>query len=292
MSRLSLFVVPLASLITSSAFAQPTTTTTTTGTSDTPAPAPAPVAPGEKPVAAGTTAGATSTTTTTTTASSSPAATTTDSGGTDFSKIVRTIGVGYFGQYDVPLGNGAGARTIGTQIIGVRYFFSERAGIDVGVGLGIASGSNKTEGTGTGATTVDRPSTLAMSFKVGVPIVMYSGQHYSFFFEPQALFGFAGETIKSANGANADTKHNGTRLFVGGNAGGLIQFGFIGIPQLTLDATVGLGIDVQGGKTEAPPGGVGTNVVKNSYSQTAFGTLSSHQPWNIFHTNVAAIYHF
>jgi hypothetical protein len=287
--RLALVVIPVVSLFASSAWAQG---------SDTPAPAPIPAAPGEKPVAAGTTT--TATTTTTTAATTTPAATTTTttdapaaSTGTDFSKIVRTIGIGYFGQYDVPLGSGTGARNIGTQLVGVRYFFSERAGIDVGVGMGIASGSNKTEGgTGTTATTVDRPSTLAMSFKVGVPIVMYSGQHYSFFFEPQALFGFAGETAKATTPGTADTKRSGTRLFAGGNAGALVQFGFIGIPQLTLDATVGFGLDVQGGKTESPAPGAPANVVKNSFSQTAFGTLSSHQPWNIFHTNVAAIYHF
>ena len=285
--RLALAFIPFVALIAPAAFAQG---------SDTPAPAPTPVAPGEKPVGTtGTTTTATVATTTTpaaTTTTTTTDTTSTNNAGTDFSKIVRTIGIGYFGQYDVPLGSGGTARTIGTQVVGVRYFFSERAGIDVGVGLGVASGSTKTEGAGTGATTIDRPSTIAMSFKVGVPLVMFSGQHYSFFFEPQALFGFAGETAKATTPGTADTKHNGTRLFAGGNAGALVQFGFIGIPQLTLDATVGFGLDVQSGKTESPAPGAPANVVKNSFSQTAFGTLSSHQPWNIFHTNVAAIYHF
>lgn len=286
MARLAYLLIPACSLITVNAFAQ----------GDAPAPAPTPAAPGEKPVTAGGSVTATTTTTTSTTPTSTPAATTTTEThadpGTDFSKIVKTIGVGYFGQFDVPLGGPAALRTVATQMVGVRYFFSERAGIDVGVGASIASGSTTNEGTGTGATTVDRPSNLAMSFKVGVPLVMFSSQHYSFFFEPQGMFGFAGETVKSQTPANADTKHNGTRFFVGGNAGALIQFGFIGIPQLTLDATVGLGVDVQSGRTEAPPATGGTTVTKNSYSQTGFGTSSAHQPWNIFQTNVAAIYHF
>lgn len=293
MARLSLVVLPLASVFAfaGTALAQPAAPTTTTAT-DTPAPAPTGAAPTEKPVAAGGTVTATTSTTTATT--TTPAATTavadTD---TDFSKIIKTIGVGYFGQFDVPLGATTGGRgNIGTQLVGVRYFFNDRIGLDIGVGLGVASGSDKTEGTGGTATTIDRPSTLGMSFKAGVPLVMFSSKHYSFFFEPMALFGFTGETRKPATPNTADTKHSGTRLFAGGNAGALIQFGFIGIPQLTLDATVGLGLDVQGGKTEAPTPGNPSLVTKNSFSQTAFGTLTSHQPWNIFHTNVAAIYHF
>ncbi len=288
MARLPLVLLPLSVLaFASSALAQPATT-------EAPAPAPTPTAPAEKPVAAGaagTTTSATVTTSATTT--TPPAAAAPADTGTDFSKIVKTIGVGYFGQFDVPLGDpNTGTRTVGTQLIGVRYFFSDRAGIDLGVGMGVVTGSDKTEGAGTASTTIDRPSSLAMSFKAGVPIVMFSSQHYSFFFEPMALLGFAGETRKPTTANTANTKHNGSRFFLGGNAGALIQFGFIGIPQLTLDATIGLGLDVQGGKTEEPIPGSPSLVSKRSFSQTAFGTLTSHQPWNIFHTNVAAIYHF
>lgn len=289
MARLPLALLPLSVLaFASSASAQPTTT-------ETPAPAPTSTAPAEKPVAAGgaeTTTSATVTTSATTTTPPPAAAAAADTG-TDFSKIVKTIGVGYFGQFDVPLGDPpSGTRTVGTQLIGVRYFFSDRAGIDIGVGMGVVSGSDKTEGAGTASTTIDRPSSLAMSFKAGVPLVMFSSQHYSFFFEPMAMFGFAGETRKPTTPNTANTKHNGTRFFVGGNAGALIQFGFIGMPQLTLDATIGLGLDVQGGKSEEPIPTQPSLVSKRSFSQTAFGTLTSHQPWNIFHTNVAAIYHF
>jgi hypothetical protein len=285
MARLSLVVGPFASIltVTAAAFAQPAT--------ETPAPAPTTAAPAEKPVA--TSAAVTTTTNTATT--TAPAATVVAADtGTDFSKIVKTIGIGYFGQFDLPLGVTATGttRTVSTQLIGVRYFFSERAGIDIGVGMGLVTGSDKRDNNGTASTTIDRPSSFAMSFKAGVPLVMFSSAHYSFFFEPMALFGFAGQTIKPTTPNTANTKHNGQRIFVGGNAGALIQFGFIGIPQLTLDATIGLGLDVQGGKTEAPIPTQPSLVSKNSFSQTAFGTLTSHQPWNIFHTNVAAIYHF
>lgn len=286
MARSFLVILPFASLLTvaTSALAQGDTT---------PAPAPTPVAPAEKPVAAGSaTAGTTATTTTTTTPNTAAATTTVADTDTDFSKIVKAIGIGYFGQFDVPLGNATGGRgTVGTQLIGVRYFFSDRAGIDIGLGMGVSSGSDKSETGGT-STSIDRPSTFAMSFKAGVPIVMFSSKHYSFFFEPQALFGFAGETRKATTPNTANTKHNGSRIFAGGSAGALVQFGFIGIPQLSLDATVGFGLDVTSGRTEAPIPATPSQVTRTSFSNTGFGTLTAHQPWNIFHTNVAAIYYF
>jgi hypothetical protein len=257
---------------------------------DTPAAPPSTAPPPEHAV--GASSGTTMAPAATTTLEHTPGTTAVADTDTDFTKIIKTIGIGYFGQFDVPLGNTVGGRgAVGTQLVGVRYFMNSRFGIDVGVGMGLVSGSNKVEGGGT-STSTDRPSTLAMSFKVGVPIVMFSSKHYSFFFEPQAIFGFAGETAKRTEPNTADTKHNGTRFFVGGSAGALVQFGFIGMPQLTLDATVGLGLDVSGGKTEQATAAGQTTVVKQSFSQTGFGSYTAHQPWNIFHTNVAAIYHF
>lgn len=280
MLRALRFAAPLLSvaLVSSIASAQGGTDPATT-----PAPAPAgyPPAPAAPVAAAPAPAPAPVTTTTTTT---------TD-GGTDFSKIVGRIGIGYMGQYDVPIGQagqaGANAtRSVPTQMIGVRYFFSERFGIDVGFGLGVLSGSTKV-----GAASTDNPSTLGVSLKAGVPIVIASSSHYSFFFEPQALFGFAGETIKSLTPTTqADIKNSGMRFTLGAAAGALVQFGFIGIPQLTLDATVGIAIpDIQSRTTES---GAPTAVTKTTSSSTLITTYTGHQPWNIFHTNVAAIYHF
>lgn len=284
MSRL-VSLLPFAALI--------SFTTIASAQGEAPAPAPTPAAPAEKPVGAPVTATASvttssgGTTTATTTTEAAPADT-----GTDFSKIVRSVGIGYFGAFEVPIGVTRTPGTLTTQIVGVRYFFTEKLGLDVGLGWAMVTGSTKST---TGGTSVshDSPSTLGFSLKAGVPIVMFSGQHYSFFFEPQAIFGYAGETVKPPAGSTGvpDTKHSGTRFLLGSSAGALIQFGFIGIPQLTMDATVGLGLDFLNGKTEGPAGG-GTDVTTNSGSSFRLSTLSGNQPWNIFNTNVEVVYHF
>jgi hypothetical protein len=215
---------------------------------------------------------------------------------TDFSKIVGHVGVAYFGSYDVPLGTTRTPNTVATQMLGIRTFFSPKVGLDVGLGIGITSGSSEIK-QGSVSTSADAPSTLAFSLKVGLPLVLASSRHYAFFIEPQALFGYAGETVKAnvppGGTAVADTKHNGTRFTVGGAAGAMVQFGFIGMPQLALDATVGLGLDISNGKTESPdPTAGGNATATRSANAVGFSTLSGSQPWNIFHSNVEVIYFF
>jgi hypothetical protein len=167
-------------------------------------------------------------------------------------------------------------------------------GIDVGLGFALNSGSTENKA-GTTTTKQDEPSTLGFSLKAGLPIVMTSSKHYAFFFEPQALFGYAGRTVKPivppGGTAPPDTKHTGNRFVVGGAAGAMVQFGFIGIPQLAIDTTIGLGIDLQSSKTEAPSP-ADNSTVTNSRSSTTVSTLSGNQPWNIFHSNLNVVYFF
>jgi hypothetical protein len=69
----------------------------------------------------------------------------------------------------------------------------------------------------------------------------------------------------------------------------------MGLPNLTLDATVGLHAAFTGGSTKtqsARAGATPGQTDERSYSNFAIDTASFHQPWNIFITNVAAIYYF
>jgi hypothetical protein len=224
-----------------------------------------------------------------------------DDGSTDHSKVIGKIGIGYFGQFDVPygaLGTGAPGNpgTAPTQMVGVRYWFQEKMGLDLGLGLGISSGS--TERPGAAGTTVksDTPSIFAFSLKAGVPLALGVGRHYAFILEPQVLFGHASETIKAAIPPSApgtvDTTHSGNHFQIGASAGAIVYFGFIGIPQLTLDATVGLYADIANGTTNSPVGAAPTTSEKRTFSSFVITTQTAHQPWNIFNSNVAAIYHF
>ena len=215
----------------------------------------------------------------------------------DHSLVVGRLGIGYFGQFDVPLGAPLAAGGEGApqpaQVIGVRYWMQEKVGLDLGLGWAMRSGSNTADGT-----SVDRASTLTLALRGGLPISLFDSKHYTFFIEPEIAYGHAGETIKAiAPGGGAptpaDTSLAGHRFAIGAKAGAEVHFGFIGIPQLSLDATVGLDLDVSGGSTKGQrPGAAAGQTVENSYSQLELRTLSFHQPWNIFISNVAAIYYF
>jgi hypothetical protein len=208
---------------------------------------------------------------------------------TDHSRVVGHLGVGYFGQLPVQLGSGAVAtNAVPLERVGVRYWFNDGVGLDIAVGLATSSGSVTTNGTSS-----DRPTLFGIGLHAGVPIALYSGKHYTFVIIPQAAFGHESQTIKPPVGSPAgtpDTTHDGNHFRVGAAAGGTIYFGFIGIPQLSLDATVGLFADLTGGNTKVPAGGGGTT--STSSNAFAITTSTSNQPWNIFISNVAAIYHF
>jgi hypothetical protein len=195
----------------------------------------------------------------------------------DHAKVVGGVGASYFGQFNVPYGTLA--TTAATQLVGVRYWVSPGVALDGAFGILTASGSSKS-----GATTVDAPSMFAFSLKAGVPIALLGAKHYTFFIEPQLIFGSASKSTRPPGGD--ETKDTGMHLALGATAGAEIQFGFIGIPHLALDATIGLGLDMASGtsKTGANP--------EKSESSTTFGTAAFAAPWNIFVGNVAARYYF
>jgi hypothetical protein len=214
-----------------------------------------------------------------------------DDATTDHSRVVGHLGVGYFGQLPVQLGSGAVAtNAVPLERVGVRYWFNDGVGLDVALGLAISTGSVSTNGTSS-----DRPSLFGIGFHAGVPIALFSGKHYTFVIIPQAAYGHESQTIKAPAGSPAgtpDTTHDGNHFRIGAAAGATIHFGFIGIPQLTLDATVGLFADLTGGNSKVPNGGAGGGTTSTSSNQFTLTTSTSNQPWNIFITNVAAIYHF
>lgn len=209
------------------------------------------------------------------TATATPAASDT---ATDHSLVVGRLGASYFGQYNVPFGTLAA--TAPTQIVGARYWTSETMALDIGLGFATASGSTKS-----GSTTVDTPSLVAFTVMAGVPLSMLTAKHYTFFIEPQLRFGYASQSIKPAGGGD-ETKNTGYRAVIGAVAGAEIQFGFIGIPHLALDATIGLGADISSATSKT-----GNNPETTS-SATGLGTAAFASPWNIFNSNVAARYYF
>jgi hypothetical protein len=205
-----------------------------------------------------------------------PAPVTVTNGGTDHDMWVGHVGFGWLGTKPVPVGNVA---TLATPTVGIRYWATPMVGIDVGLGLLMTSGSTTAPPANT---SVDDPSATTFVLHGGVPLALAGGNHYSFQITPELDVGFgSGKT----GVAPAQTDLSGFLLQVGARAGAEVYFGFIGIPQLSLDASMGLFLRSASGKATA-----GANT--NKHSTLVIATSNVNSPWDIFRSDVAARYYF
>ncbi len=212
--------------------------------------------------------------------------------GSDHDTVVGHVGVGYLGVSDLPIsagGAGVPARgSVAAPVIGARYWFSEKIGVDLGVGFGLTSGSAEVVN-GAQSTQTDLGSRLGLAVHGGVPLVFGHQKHFTFLVIPELNVGFTNQSNETGTGiATVKTTLSGFRLDLGARVGAEIQFGFIGVPQLSLQATVGAFVKREAWKTTAE-----TNGTSNSASQsaTAFGTSVQSDPWALFTNNISAIYY-
>ena len=200
-------------------------------------------------------------------------------GSSDHDAVVGRLAVGYLGRNGVEIGaGGPAAVVIPTPVIGVRYWLSDMLGIDAGVGFGLSSGSNEAPG----GMSNDIPSWRLFMIHGGVPLALANSGHFSFQIVPELNLGFASA---SADMAGMETKASGFHLDVGARAGAEIHFGFINVPQLSLQGSVGLRMNMDSTSTT-----VGD--AESSTSRFNLGTTVGDNPWNIFTSNVAALYYF
>lgn len=211
----------------------------------------------------------------------------------DHEKVVGHVAVGYLGLTSIPIdppAAGAG-NTVSAPVIGVRYWLAERIGLDIGLGLGLTSGSTESVN-GAVTNTVDRPSVFGGALHGGVPIVFAHAKHFKFLLVPEFDVGFATATQKQATPANPtapDISHSGFLFKVGARVGSEIHFGFIGVPQLSLQATVGLSVAAQNRKNSFEVNGSTTS---NSTSEFGLGTTVQSDPWALFANSISALYYF
>ncbi|HVW25176.1 MAG TPA: hypothetical protein VHC69_07370 [Polyangiaceae bacterium] len=204
-------------------------------------------------------------------------------GNSEHDQFVGTLAIGYLGRRDMAVGCTTGAegtqgaactgtQTINAPVIGVRYWISDLLGIDAGLGMAINSLSANNG--------VERPSTTAFIIHGGVPLALTSAGHFTFELIPEMNVGFSSWS-QTGNGSGS-----GFHFDIGARAGAEIHFGFIGIPQLSLQGTIGLALAFDNTKN-TPAGGMST-----SLSSVTFATSVQDNPWNIFTSNVAALYYF
>jgi len=206
----------------------------------------------------------------------------------DLDTEARPWAIGYSGLSQVPLGldqttSSSMAQLVDSTVpaIGVRYWASPLIGIDVAIGFAWSGGSIDTNGT-----TSDKDKAVGLLVQGGVPLALATYRHISF----QAIPYFAiahGQTSRGVSTfpGNPGADLSGTRVEAGARGGFEVFFGFIGLPQLALSATVGFRFEYR--KYSASAAGL-TN------SDTTYGvsTTVQNSPWDIFTGNVAARYYF
>jgi len=239
------------------------------------APAPAPVA--EPPVAATPATPQPAPATAVTSAAAPSPAPAVD----DHSSVVGHWAVGYQGISSLPIATGCcdtnGLPQLGTvsaPVIGVRYWSRPTIGVDLGLGLGIQAGSAQ-------------PSASGFAFHAGLPIVLAHARHTAFEVTPEATVGFTTGKIPASPTLNLGSgTASGLLLRAGARVGAEVHFGFIGLPELALQATVGLYWRTQTWSLDQGGGG------SVSASSTLVTTSVNDAPWGIFTDTISALYYF
>jgi hypothetical protein len=207
----------------------------------------------------------------------------------DHDSVVGSFAVGYLGRRsllmgsDFDLDSGLSVEEVSAPVIGMRYWFDDMIGIDAGLGFLISGGTDEVESDGESAET-DLQGYTAFILHAGVPISLADSGHFSFQIVPEANVGFGSSTIDGGD-AGEDTDLSGFHLDVGARVGAEVHFGFIDIPQLSLQGSIGarFAYDKVGGEVGDSSGNRSTH---------SFGTNVGDNPWNIFTSNVAALYYF
>jgi hypothetical protein len=208
-------------------------------------------------------------------------------GDSDHDAMIGHVGFGFLGRRNMQIADSdaAGApieRPIEAPVIGMRYWIDQLLGLDLGVGFSSSSGTVEANNT-----SVDKANYLAAIIHGGVPLSLVSGKHYSFQIVPELNVGIATGSVTPQPGE--EITYSGFHLDLGARVGSEIHFGFMGLPQLALQGSVGVGLAVDNTKWTDNLNGIETSV---SDSDTTIGTSVQNSPWNIFTSNVAALYYF
>jgi hypothetical protein len=223
-------------------------------------------------------------TTTTAVAADAPA------GATDHSRVVGTFGIGYMGFRAMGASALTGAALV-APVIGMRYWMDPGLGLDVGLGFSKSTGTTEFDPGGGGMSVdADDPGPLVVMLHAGLPLALADSQHFVFEVVPELNVGYASHAVEGAIGGGMDEDTFSALHFdVGARAGAEIHFGFIDIPQLALQAGVGLAVAFDSTTTEDDQGAV---TATTDTSRTSVSTGVGDNPWNIFAANVAALYYF
>jgi hypothetical protein len=208
-----------------------------------------------------------------------PPAPAVESGPSDLDPSVRRWAIGYAGISQVPVASPM-VPVATVPALGLRYWSSPTMGVDVALGFGWAGGSSNIYGT-----SMDKDGVFAFVLQAGLPFALSTHRHVSFQVIPMAAIAYGKQTISDPTGSGNDMDFSGMRVDVGVRAGFELFFGFIGIPELALSATVGAQFEMVKLSRD-------TATSNDSDTTLSITTTVENNPWDIFAGNVAARYYF
>lgn len=225
-------------------------------------------------------------------------------GATDHSVVLNRLGVRYFGSAAMPslaLGAMGAVSTSATgnslHTVGARYWLSSGLALEGGIAFGISSGSSSTTrqtgGTTTSATS-DDPNFFGIGIHAGVPIAIAESKHLTISIVPYLSLHYGRSSITTGSGnGTTDNTLSTVQFRVGGNITSELQFGFLGIPQLGLQAQLGLGLTFNSNTAEAV---VRSNNDTTRVSSSNFGIATTVGPnyslADIITGSISAVYYF
>ncbi len=165
-------------------------------------------------------------------------------GDTDHSKV--SFGVSFLGferfQVDpFPIDDADEPFSLGITTVGVRLWVTEMIGLDIGLGLGVQTSSYDDVATSEDDFPVGaQDGAFGLRIHVGLPVALKTYEHFNILLIPELAFTYAA-TSYFAPDPDFDQDISAIAFDLGVKVGGELQFGFWGVPNLSLQATVGLG---------------------------------------------------
>jgi hypothetical protein len=137
---------------------------------------------------------------------------------------------------NAPGGSRAVPDTLTAPVLGSRFWFTKRLGVEAGFGLNVRTGTIKR-----GNNENDGAKALALAVTVGVPFSLVYGKHYNLLVIPNLGFGKSSATDTRNTAEDADDVFGkGTVLEAGIKGGVEAQLGAVGLPGLALQLTLGV----------------------------------------------------
>jgi hypothetical protein len=191
--------------------------------------------------------------------------------------------------FEFPNSGGADPIPLTVYTVGLRHWTRKPMGpfrnwgVDAGLGVIWKRSSVTSPQTGT-IHTSSGPSANGVGLHLGLPLAVTHHQHATFELVPELDVIWARETIPALDDGDS-TSYDGWSARLGARAGFEIYFGFVGLPNLAIEASLGAAMTYDSVRTKVGP-------IERSSRTWGFQTLRGDEPWSIFTGNVAAMYHF